>query len=458
MPVRVPDGEKGRGIILEIKTDISLQTKQVLSQVQMQSLNILSMSMTELQEFLQNEEIENPLVEYSPGRQDGDVPVTYREYDRFYNGGVSKDDDGEGELYEIDNGPPSVEDMITMQLSWNRLGEMERKIVDFCIHSLEQSGYLPVPAEEIARSTGADRALVDRIVSDLKELEPRGIFASGLEECLILQIKGLEQEAALETIIREHLQDVAEGKISSISRHLKLPSAEVRKLIHIIKELNPRPLNGYGGDRAQYIFPDIILGYQDGQWTVSLNDKWTGSVGVNEFYVHMMETAQDEELKAYFEEKLKRARFIMNAVEQRRRTLEGIAEGILKRQAGYFLGKEPLRPMTLEEIAEEREIHKSTVSRAIRDKYILTPAGCMLIRDLFTTGIPAGGSGEDVSRNTVKTRLKALVDREDKKKPYSDEQLAKLLEEDGMPVSRRTVAKYRMEMGIGGAFKRREEE
>lgn len=278
MPVRVPDGEKGRGIILEIKTDISLQTKQVLSQVQMQSLNILSMSMTELQEFLQNEEIENPLVEYSPGRQDGDVPVTYREYDRFYNGGVSKDDDGEGELYEIDNGPPSVEDMITMQLSWNRLGEMERKIVDFCIHSLEQSGYLPVPAEEIARSTGADRALVDRIVADLKELEPRGIFASGLEECLILQIKGMEQEAALETIIREHLQDVAEGKISSISRHLKLPSAEVRKLIHIIKELNPRPLNGYGGDRAQYIFPDIILGYQDGQWTVSLNDKWTGSV------------------------------------------------------------------------------------------------------------------------------------------------------------------------------------
>ncbi len=121
------------------------------------------------------------------------------------------------------------------------------------------------------------------------------------------------------------------------------------------------------------MFPDIILSYQDGQWTVSLNDKWAGNISINEFYVHMMETAQDEELKNYFEEKLKRARFIMNAVEQRRRTLEGITEGILKRQAGYFLGKEPLKPMTLEEIAAEREIHKSTVSRAIRDKYILTP-------------------------------------------------------------------------------------
>lgn len=299
---------------------------------------------------------------------------------------------------------------------------------------------------------------MEYIVSRLKELEPVGIFAFSLEECLVLQVLGMEQEAALCTIIRNHLQDVADGKVSTISRGLKLSSVEVRKLIHVIRNLNPRPLNGYGGDRAQYVFPDIILSYQDGQWSVSLNDKWAGNISINEFYVHMMETAQDEELKNYFEEKLKRARFIMNAVEQRRRTLEGITEGILKRQAGYFLGKEPLKPMTLEEIAAEREIHKSTVSRAIRDKYILTPAGCLLIRDLFTTGISAGGkTREDVSRNTVKSRLKALVDQEDKKYPCSDEQLAKLLEAEGMAISRRTVAKYRMELGIGGAFSRREE-
>lgn len=444
---------------MEIKTNISLQTKQVLSQVQMQSLNILSMSMTELQEFLQNEEIENPLVEYSANRQESDAPVTYREYDRFYNGS-GRDDDGEreGELYETEDGRKSVEDMLTMQLPWSRMGEKEREIADFCIQSLDQSGYLTIPPEEIAESLDVSLELTERVIGGLKELEPRGIFASGLTECLILQIRGMERESELEEIIRNHLQDVAEGKISSISRRMKLPSLEVRKLIHIIKELNPRPLNGYGYDRAQYIFPDIIVSHQDGQWTISLNDKWTGSIGINEFYVHMMETAQDEELKNYFEEKLKRARFIINAVEQRRRTLEGITGGILKRQSGYFLGKEPLRPMTLEEIADEREIHKSTVSRAIRDKYMLTPAGCLLIRDLFTTGISTGDEKRgDVSRNTVKSRLKALVDRENKKKPYSDEQLAKLLEDEGMAISRRTVAKYRMELGIGGAFSRREE-
>lgn len=442
---------------MEIKTDISLQAKQVLSQVQMQSLNILSMSMTELEEFLQNEEIENPLVEYSSGRQEGELPVAYREYDRFYNG-TSRDGDSRGEIYEADDTEQSVENMIMMQLPWKTFTEEQHRIVKFCVHSLDQNGYLTVPPSEIAEALKAEVSEVEYIVSRLKELEPVGIFAFSLEECLVLQVLGMEQEAALCTIIRNHLQDVADGKISTISRRLKLSSVEVRKLIHVIRNLNPRPLNGYGGDRAQYVFPDIILSYQDGQWSVSLNDKWAGNISINEFYVHMMETAQDEELKNYFEEKLKRARFIMNAVEQRRRTLEGITEGILKRQAGYFLGKEPLKPMTLEEIAAEREIHKSTVSRAIRDKYILTPAGCLLIRDLFTTGISAGGkTREDVSRNTVKSRLKALVDQEDKKHPCSDEQLAKLLEAEGMAISRRTVAKYRMELGIGGAFSRREE-
>lgn len=442
---------------MEIKTDISLQAKQVLSQVQMQSLNILSMSMTELEEFLQNEEIENPLVEYSSGRQEGELPVAYREYDRFYNG-ASRDGDSRGEIYEADDTEQSVENMIMMQLPWKTFTEEQHRIVKFCVHSLDQNGYLTVPPSEIAEALKAEVSEVEYIVSRLKELEPVGIFAFSLEECLVLQVLGMEQEAALCTIIRNHLQDVADGKVSTISRRLKLSSVEVRKLIHVIRNLNPRPLNGYGGDRAQYVFPDIILSYQDGQWSVSLNDKWAGNISINEFYVHMMETAQDEELKNYFEEKLKRARFIMNAVEQRRRTLEGITEGILKRQAGYFLGKEPLKPMTLEEIAAEREIHKSTVSRAIRDKYILTPAGCLLIRDLFTTGISAGGkTREDVSRNTVKSRLKALVDQEDKKHPCSDEQLAKLLEAEGMAISRRTVAKYRMELGIGGAFSRREE-
>ena len=440
---------------MEIKAGISLQTKQVLSQMQVESLNILAMSMTELKDFLQNEEIENPLVELSVGRGEETAPVTYRETGQFYNG-TEREDSRENELYEIEDSEKSIEDLVNMQLHWKQIGETERKIVDFCVHSLEQSGYLLIPASEIARRLDVSEKQVSEVLSMLKKLEPQGIFASGLEECLMMQVQGMDREEILSEMIRNHLQDIAEGKISTISRALKLSSAEVRKMIHVIKELNPRPLNGIGGEKAQYILPDVLLSYQDGQWNIALNDKWTGCIQINDYYIHMMKTAQDQELKAYFENKLRRARFIMNAVEQRRETLTGITRSILNRQKPYFLGTGQLKPMTLEEIAEELAIHKSTVSRAIRDKYLRVPSGCFMFRSLFTTRIPAGDGNGDVSRNTVKAKLKEIVAAEDKKKPWSDEQLAGLLQDAGMPVSRRTVAKYRMEMGIGGVFQRKD--
>ena len=419
---------------MEIKTGISLQTKQVLSQMQVESLNILAMSMTELKDFLQKEEIENPLLEFSAERGEEAAPVTYKETERFYNG-TERENSRENELYEIEDSEKSIEDLVNMQLHWKKISE-------------------PVP--EIAKRLNVPEEQAGKVLSMLKELEPQGIFASGLEECLLIQVQGMDEEEILSEMIKHHLQNIAEGKISTISRALKLSSAEVRKMIHVIKELNPRPLNGIGGDKAQYIVPDVLLSHQDGVWNIELNDKWTGNLQSNDYYIHMMETAQDQELKSYFENKLRRARFIINAVEQRRETLTAITREILKRQEPYFLGTGQLKPMTLEEIADALEIHKSTVSRAIRDKYLRAPSGCFLFRSLFTTGIPSGDGNGDVSRNAVKAKLKELVAAEDKKKPWSDEQLAGLLQDAGMPISRRTVAKYRMELGIGGAFQRKD--
>ncbi len=441
--------------MIEIKTGISLQTKQALSQMQVESLNILAMSMTELKDFLQKEEIENPLLEFSAERGEEAAPVTYKETERFYNG-TERENSRENELYEIEDSEKSIEDLVNMQLHWKKISETDRKIVDFCVQSIEQSGYFLIPVLEIAKRLNVPEEQAGKVLSMLKELEPQGIFASGLEECLLIQVQGMDEEEILSEMIKHHLQNIAEGKISTISRALKLSSAEVRKMIHVIKGLNPRPLNGIGGEKAQYIVPDVLLSHQDGGWNIELNDKWTGNLQSNDYYIHMMETAQDQELKSYFENKLRRARFIINAVEQRRETLTGITREILKRQEPYFLGTGQLKPMTLEEIADALEIHKSTVSRAIRDKYLRAPSGCFLFRSLFTTGIPSGDGNGDVSRNAVKAKLKELIAAEDKKKPWSDEQLAGLLQDAGMPISRRTVAKYRMELGIGGAFQRKD--
>ena len=449
---------------MELKAGISLQTKQALSQMQVESLNILAMSMTELKDFLQkeeidrflaNDEIQNPLLEFSAERGEEAAPVTYKETERFYNG-TERENSRENELYEIEDSEKSIEDLVNMQLHWKKISETDRKIVDFCVQSIEQSGYFLIPVLEIAKRLNVPEEQAGKVLSMLKELEPQGIFASGLEECLLIQVQGMDEEEILSEMIKHHLQNIAEGKISTISRALKLSSAEVRKMIHVIKGLNPRPLNGIGGEKAQYIVPDVLLSHQDGGWNIELNDKWTGNLQSNDYYIHMMETAQDQELKSYFENKLRRARFIINAVEQRRETLTGITREILKRQEPYFLGTGQLKPMTLEEIADALEIHKSTVSRAIRDKYLRAPSGCFLFRSLFTTGIPSGDGNGDVSRNAVKAKLKEFVAAEDKKKPWSDEQLAGLLQDAGMPISRRTVAKYRMELGIGGAFQRKD--
>ena len=162
----------------------------------MESLNILCMSAAELGEFLQNEEIENPLVEYSLGECSGEQPVTYRETERFYNGG-NCEDSGERELYEAESGPESVEELVSIQLVWERLDTCERTIVAFCIHSLEQSGYLPLSAEEIAAALETDTEKARYVLAQLKALEPCGIFASGLRECLLMQIAGMERESEL---------------------------------------------------------------------------------------------------------------------------------------------------------------------------------------------------------------------------------------------------------------------
>lgn len=189
---------------MELKAGISLQTKQVLSQMQVESLNILAMSMTELKDFMQNEEIENPLVEFVAGCGEEAAPVTYKETERFYNG-TERENSRENELYEIEDSEKSIEDLVNMQLHWKKISETDRKIVDFCVQSIEQSGHFLIPVPEIAKRLNVPEEQAGKVLSMLKELEPQGIFASGLEECLLIQVQGMDEEEILSEMIKHHL-------------------------------------------------------------------------------------------------------------------------------------------------------------------------------------------------------------------------------------------------------------
>ena len=223
--------------------------------------------------------------------------------------------------------------------------------------------------------------------------------------------------------------------------------------------LNPRPLSGLSSGQDHFVIPDIIYSYFEGNWQISLNDNWVENYHLNDYYIKMMQTAKDPELSKYFEGKLSRVQFLFTCIEQRRKTLFSLAEQILSCQSGFFLSKEPLRPMTMAALSEKLGIHPSTLSRAIKGKYVQYPKGVISCRDLFTaSAIPTEGQDQEraLSQEDIKNRIQAAIDGENKSKPYSDQKLVKLLEEQGISISRRTVTKYRQELGIGSSVDRKE--
>lgn len=421
------------------------KTTQTLSTQLKESLDILNMSMTELQDFLQKEELENPLIDESLGQ-----PIVFYEHDTYFsNNGDSDYDPFVGIPKEND----SVYDLVHDQILKCGLDYVETQVAEWCLSNLDNNGFLSIDNSEISEILNIPIDSVNSTLSKIKQFEPLGIFSNNLVECLCTQAEYHEKKDLLIPIIQNHLQDIAEGRISNISRALSMSTVDVRLLIHEIRKLNPRPLNGIGGAQPQYIVPDLILSFEDGTWHIGLNYRGGEAIRTNDFYCQMMKTISDKELKQYFSQKMRRVKFLINALEQRQNTLKSIGAYFIRTQSDYLLGKGPLYTMTMQELSDSIGVNISTVSRAVHDKYLTCPRGCICMRDMFSSGV---GGNQNLSRNAVKDRLKELVSGEDSAHPYSDEVLSKLLKKEGIDISRRTVAKYRDELGIAGTSVRRQ--
>ena len=440
---------------MEVSFGTLLEQKQVLSQSQIQSLEILAMDSIELSRMLHDEYLENPVLEYT-GNEPGPVKTQELAGDYagtpFYQHGEDLNEKNEGNI------PAQERDTIKPYLLWqldrSAYTDEEWAAMDYMIDCLEDNGFFETPLEEVASACGITEEQAARCLNDLRQLEPYGIFAEDLKHCLLKQIQVLGMEDTdLWQVVDGYLEAVAGGKISEISRGLGLTTAKVRKCISQIAELNPRPLAGFGTENASYIVPDIILHRENGEWYGELNDSWMEDYKINDYYLKMMKESGDEELVSYFKEKLERVRFLMGSIEQRRQTIMGIVDLIIERQKPFLEGKGPLTPMTMRGAAEALGIHPSTVSRAVRGKYLQYPNGSIFMKSLFTA---SAGKEDGVSAMGVKQTLKELIEGEDHRKPYSDKDLAELLESRGIHISRRAVAKYREEMGIKGSFERRQ--
>lgn len=439
---------------MEVGFGTLLEQKQTLSQAQIQSLEILAMDSIELGRLLHDEYLENPILDYN-GTEPGPVKTQELADDYagtpFYQHGEDLNEKNEGNI------PAQEKDTIRTYLLWqldrSRYTSEEWAAMEYMTDCLEDSGFFTTPLKEVAETCGITEEQATACLNELRQLEPYGIFSEDLRHCLLKQIQVLGMEGTdLWRVVDEYLESVAAGKISEISRGLKISTASVRKCISQIGELNPRPLSGFGTEKASYIVPDIILRRENGEWYGELNDTWMEDYKINDYYLKMMKESQEEELVSYFKEKLERVRFLMASIEQRRQTIMGIVNYIIEKQKPFLDGKGPLAPMTMKDAAEALGIHPSTVSRAVRGKYVQYPNGSIFMKSLFSA--PAGKE-DGVSAMGVKQSIKELIEGENHQKPYSDKELAGLLEERGIRVSRRAVAKYREEMGIRGSFERR---
>lgn len=439
---------------MNLNYGLFLEQNLSLSMAQIQSLEILSLDTQELRSLLNNEYLENPMLDYH-----GTSTVASQEmmsYQKNYHDLISDKDKFMSNL-------PVPERVTIRQYLLSQLPKLTRQdenLAEYIIDNLEDEGFLSLLPEEIAENSRRTLADVKRILAILEEMEPYGIFQPDRQHCLMKQMEiagKMHSKAYL--ILKDHYQELLHGKINVITRSMKISTAEARKCIEEISRLNPHPLQGFNTEESHYIEPDIIAKKEDGVWTIRLNDDWVEDYGISDYYVSMMNTTKDPELLIYFENKLKRARMLINNIVQRRKTIEAVTRQLLIHQSSFFEDGGFLLPLTMSKLAEEMGISTSTVSRAVRGKYLQHPRGTILLKDLFSSSVFRAHGNDvetDASSTMVKKKIQDLIQAEDKTHPISDQTITEKLKQEGLQISRRAVAKYRDELGIRSSFDRKQ--
>lgn len=425
-----------------------LEQRQTMSTNQIQSLEILSFTNQELENFLTSEYLENPILENSHDKQTEmikDLEQMYEKNISYHDHYQEWADDDCNRNHDIRAADlDEMKNHLLGQLHKNEYNDMEWELMEYLIYCLNDEGFFIYETSDIAKRIGLAEETVCKCLKLLKTLEPVGIFSRDISECLKKQLQFQKiSDEKLWSIVDAYMPSILAGHIGIVSRDLHLSTAKVKEYMHFIGSLNPRPIMNMQSPVTQYIVPDILVTREKDEWQITINDNWMGEYKYNGYYIKMMQSSNDEELIQYFKEKLDRARFILNCVEQRRQTIIRVIEAILNAQEDFFLTNTPLKPLSMEEIARRTNLHVSTVSRAIKDKYLQYKT-TVFIKDLFPSSI----AQSDVPTDSIKDLLKKMIRDEDSKNPLSDLKIAEKMTEKGIHISRRTITKYRKQMGL----------
>jgi len=428
-----------------------------------QAITVLQLPVAELNSLIEQELLENPCLEAEPREDEEDArpdPERLLEYLGPPEGGQGAAGTDQEEEWGFEAFTPTtvtLQDHLMTQLALVRCSPMERRIGEYLINCLDDNGYLTVPTGEVAGDLGVPEEQVLRVLEVIQGFDPPGVGARSLVECLSLQWATVDNGNPLvPVLIHRYLDALGEGRITRIAEDLGVTPAAVQEAADLIRTLDPKPGRRFGRpDETRYVVPDVVVERVGKDYVILVNDAPLPRLRVSSQYRNLLSSRLDPEAHRYVEQKIHSAMWLIKAIEQRRQTLYKVTEAIVRLQRDFFdRGIRWLRPLTLREVADEVGVHESTVSRATAGKYVQTPRGIFELKFFFSSGVDAA-RGEGLAARSVKRLIADLIAREDPAHPLSDQALADLLRQQGIAISRRTVAKYREEAGLPNSSKRR---
>lgn len=458
---------------MELK--FTLEQKQLLSQKMIQSAEILQMDVQELETFVRELAMENPLVELEESHPVQEGPERTDERKReaeeklewlnhmdeqnrvYYKEEYEELEEKEAWNFSVEE--ENLQDYLLSQLIPYLKTEKDQDVLTYLVYSLDSRGYLTDSAEELQERLELNEDEVLSYLQILKSLDPAGIGAGDLKECLLLQLNRNDKEdETARLVVEEYLDLLGKNQLPQIAAKLGVSLAELNDCCERIRNLNPKPGSSFSSrETLRYIRPDVtIVKFQD-YFEVLLNDNAYPRLTINSYYSRMLHEDNSAEVKEYISDKLRQAEWITRCIEQRGETLLKVARAIVEIQRPFFeSGAGNRRPMRLADIAERIEMHESTVSRAVRDKYLQCTWGVYPLSYFFVKQV--GGTGDDSGETPeqVKKCMEEIIAGENKKKPLSDQKITDIMNKQGIAISRRTVAKYRMQLGIPDASGRKE--
>jgi len=478
---------------MEARLSMRLSQRVVMTPLLQQAIQLLQLSTLELQEVVQKELLENPLLEEVPtenpetpeasapgetptpnaptaevqplepppvdrerGTDDLPFDLTAVMFDDHEERSlVAQEDRDELPFENMVRSVSSLTDYLDEQLRFAVEDAAVRRIGNEIIGNLDEDGYLRAEVSEIAERCQVSVEEVEKVLALVQAFDPPGVAARSIQECLLIQLKSDPNPDPVSVeIVEQYFEDLSKRRYPDIARALKLSLDRVMESVEEIMGLEPKPGRRFGGSDSRYIIPDVVVHKMGSEYVVVLNEDGIPRLRVNSLYRSLLRSSGDE-ARAYVEQKLRSAVWLIKSVDQRQRTLRKVTQSIVKFQREFLdKGLPYLRPLSLRDVGEDIGMHESTISRVTTNKYVETPQGLFELKFFFHSGI-ASGTGEMVSSVSVKKMIQDLLANEDPSKPLSDQEVAQILKGRGLVIARRTVAKYREELGILPSHQRR---